>query len=190
MTAAFAAAYAAAALAGAGEIHGVVTAGEPGGDVVVWVDGSKTADPPVAKLVLTQKDMAFSPHLLVAVAGQTVLMPNEDDLAHNVFSGSEAQRFNLGIYAKGETKSVVFAQPGIVDVQCSIHKRMNAKVVVVPDAHFTRAEAGAPYRIRDVPAGQHTIKVWREGFSQQSRQVTVPDRGEVVLNLTLEPLAK
>src|SRR5262245_63482085 len=93
----------AATLAGAGEIHGVVTAGEGGGDVVVWVDGPKVPEPPVAKIVLTQKDMAFSPHLLVVVAGQTVLMPNEDDLAHNVFSTSEAQRFNLGIYAKGET---------------------------------------------------------------------------------------
>lgn len=177
--------------AGAGEIHGVITAGEvDSGAVVVWVDGPKAAEPPAAKLVLTQRDMAFSPHLLVAVAGQTVLMPNEDDLAHNVFSISDPQRFNLGIYAKGETKSVVFAQPGLVNVQCSIHKRMNAKILVVPDAHFAQVESGRAYHIREVSAGQHTLKIWREGFAEAQREIAVPDRGDAIINVTLEPLPK
>jgi len=41
------------------------------------------------------------------------------------------------------------------------------------------------YRIEGVPAGTHTLVLWNETIEPETRQVTVPDGGEVEVNLTV-----
>ena len=188
--------------AGAGEIRGVVTVktpvphartdakAPPSRDVVVWVTGLKGTGVPTERPVLAQKGMEFSPSLLVVVAGQTVAMPNDDDLAHNVISESPAKRFNLGIYPKGDTKFVTFDQAGRVDVRCSLHRRMAAEILVVPNAYYSLGAAGARYRISDVPAGRYVVKAWKPGLGEVEHEVQVPERGEVALNFDLDGATK
>jgi plastocyanin len=154
-------------------------------DVVVWITGSGASAVPAARLVLAQRNMEFSPSVLVVVAGQTVEMPNEDDLAHNVISSSNAKRFNLGIYPKGESKLVTFDQVGLVDVRCSLHKRMRASILVVPNLHFAMATAGGSYQITGIPAGRYTVKTWKPGTVETLQEIDVPDRGEVVRNVSI-----
>jgi hypothetical protein len=43
-------------------------------------------------------------------------MPNDDDVVHNAYSFTGLNQFNLGLYAKGESRTVVFDHTGIVDV--------------------------------------------------------------------------
>ena len=50
---------------------------------------------------------------------------NEDSFFHNVFSLSDAKMFDLGSYAKGKSKSVVFDQAGKIEVECAIHPSMH-----------------------------------------------------------------
>jgi hypothetical protein len=89
---------------------------------------------------------------------------------------------HLGIYPKGESRTVTFTKPGVVDLFCSIHRRMNAKLIVVPNPYFNQADGSGSYRIASVPAGKYVVKMWSEGMGEQSKIVNVPAKGEVTLD--------
>jgi plastocyanin len=184
-------------VAQAGTVSGLVTtAGRPGArsrldpsatpvPVVVWVDGPRASALSGERLVLSQRNVQFSPLLLVVVAGQSVEMPNEDDIAHNVYSRSASKSFNLGIYGKGETKSVTFDQVGLIDVLCSIHHRMRAEILVVPNPHYALTAIGSRYQIRDLPGGAYSLRTWSKSVPETRQEIAVPENGDVTLNLSL-----
>ena len=89
---------------GAGETV-IVLAKLPAGLAVV---------PPAAtkRPALEQRQQAFVPRVLAVQAGTTVDFPNRDPVFHNVFSVSPAKRFDLGKYARGQSRSVRFDKPG------------------------------------------------------------------------------
>ncbi|HYX52701.1 MAG TPA: hypothetical protein VE783_04570, partial [Candidatus Limnocylindrales bacterium] len=64
---------------------------------VVWLEGQQDPKPPETAVKISQKNLQFSPDFLVAVKGQKVDMPNDDDVAHNVFSFTGQNQFNLGV---------------------------------------------------------------------------------------------
>src|ERR1700756_2134659 len=71
-----------------GKIH-VWSSKQP---AVIWLEGVKTFTVPTDRL---------------GVAGQTVEIPNQDFVAHNVYSISPAKQFNLRYYAMDEHKEVI-----------------------------------------------------------------------------------
>jgi plastocyanin len=77
-----------------------------------------------------QVKKAFSVPLLKAKVGDTVTFKNNDEFAHNVFSLSESQSFDLGSYKKGETRQVKLSAPGTIEVECAIHPEMKMKIEV------------------------------------------------------------
>ena len=81
------------------------------GQAVIWLDGPGAGGQPVAAEITTA-DKAFSPHVLVVPVGSTVSFPNHDPFNHNVFSLSDEQPFDLGLYGRGETRSVRFTRAG------------------------------------------------------------------------------
>ncbi|HLJ85337.1 MAG TPA: hypothetical protein VKZ53_00860 [Candidatus Angelobacter sp.] len=154
-------------------------------NVVVWLeDETKAPDTP---LRISQKNLEFSPDFLIAVKGQKVEMPNDDDVAHNVFSFTGPNQFNLGLYAKGEYRTVTFEKTGIVDIFCSIHRHMHARIFVLPSRYFAVGHAGQTFAINDVPPGKHILKAWHERSLMVVKTVIVPKSGTVNLNILLEP---
>lgn len=79
-----------------------------------------------------QINKQFSISKLTIKAGDTVVFKNSDKVQHNVFSLSDVQSFDLGSYPQGESRSVVFGKPGIVDIECSIHPDMVMTIEVKP----------------------------------------------------------
>jgi plastocyanin len=77
-----------------------------------------------------QAKKAFTVQVLKAKVGDTVTFKNDDEFAHNVFSLSESQSFDLGSYKKGETRQVKLAAPGTIEVECAIHPEMKMKIEV------------------------------------------------------------
>lgn len=73
---------------------------------------------------------AFTVPVLKAKVGDVVTFKNEDEFAHNVFSLSEVQSFDLGSYKKGETRQLTLTKPGTIDVECAIHPEMKMKIEV------------------------------------------------------------
>ena len=77
-----------------------------------------------------QAKKAFTVGMLKARVGDSVTFRNDDEFAHNVFSLSDVQSFDLGSYKKGEVRSVKLTAPGVIEVECAIHPEMKMKIEV------------------------------------------------------------
>jgi len=144
---------------------------------VVAVEGRKF--PPGPEAVMDQKQLTFVPHILPVVTGTTVAFLNSDGLRHNVFSSSEAKRFNLGSFPQGVTKHVVFDKPGVVELLCNVHSEMSAFIIVTDTPYAAVVGPDGRYVLERVPTGTHTVVAWHEQLAEERRQVVVPD-GEAV----------
>jgi plastocyanin len=135
---------------------------------------------------LDQRNESFLPHVLAITAGTTVEFPNSDPTYHNVFSLSRTKSFDLGRYAEGHSKSVLFDRPGIVRVFCDIHSHMNAWILVFAHRFFAMTGDDGRYRIDNIPPGTYSVRVWNEAVAAEAQSVTV-ERGttSVELNFTL-----
>jgi plastocyanin len=137
--------------------------------VVVWLEplGSRRelAKPALAKTArarMIQKDKTFSPHVLAIPLGATVEFPNFDPIFHNAFSNYDGKPFDLGLYAPGTSRSVVFSRPGIVRVFCNIHATMSAVIAVLETPYFDVSKQNGSFEIADVPAGDYRLRVFHE----------------------------
>lgn len=155
-------------------------------NVVVWLEGAHDSKPPETTIKISQRSLQFSPDFAIAVKGQKIEMPNDDDVVHNVYSFTGQNQFNLGLYAKGESRTVVFDQTGIVDVFCSIHHQMHARVFVVPTKYFANGMPGHSFTLADVPPGKYVLKAWHQRSRMMQKTIVVPASGSVTADINLE----
>lgn len=174
-----------APFAQAGELKGKVHAWNRSQPAVVWIEGTMKVEAPAERPSVVQRKGAFSPSFLVVVAGQTVEMPNQDLVAHNVYSKSPAKQFDLGYYAMGEHKEVTFDKPGLIELGCSIHQFMRGKILVVPNLYFATLDPDGEFTIRNLPGGNYVLKFWSADGPELAKHVTVPLSGVAVVNLEL-----
>jgi plastocyanin len=168
--------------AGAGDVSGRVSLALEGarlaelGPIVVFLEpegGGRVAAAAGRRPAIHQHNARFEPDFLVVTAGQTVEMPNDDTIFHNVFSFSRPNDFDLGVYPAGELRTVTFAHPGLVKLYCSIHESMSGAVLVTPSPWFARAGPDGEYRIPSVPPGRYGLRVWNEMLPLLERDVVV-----------------
>jgi plastocyanin len=148
--------------------------GHPQKDVVVWLEGGTPA--PAAgrrKIVLDQRNLAFSPRVLAVSVGTQVEMPNSDRVFHNVFSFHDGKRFDLGLYPVGTAKVVTFDTPGLSRIFCNIHPTMAAYVLAVASAYLAVSDSRGEFAIVRVPEGTYTYHAWRPGDETTTGKVTV-----------------
>jgi plastocyanin len=151
-------------------------------NIVIYLKSApalSTPDKKIKDLQMVQLGETFIPHVLPIVKGSTVRFPNQDPIFHNVFSLSATKSFDLGRYPKGDSRSVVFDEPGIVPVFCHLHSDMSAIILVLENPYFAVPDAGGRYRIENVPAGNYTLVAWHERSEQVERQVEV-ESGQVL----------
>ena len=149
----------------AGALHGtILLEGKPLsslGLVMLWPKGGKVAKRPAKFRVIEQRNKTFAPHLMAVPLGSTVAFPNFDSIYHNVFSLSQPQRFDLGLYKSGDMRQVVFDKPGIIRLGCNIHANMSAYLVVVDAPHYVVAEDGA-FAFKSLKPGKYKVQAWSE----------------------------
>ena len=87
--------------------------GKPVQNAVIWLDAPGAA-PFVQEgpVVVDQRNLSFSPHVLAVRVGTLVEFPNSDHVFHNVFSFKDGKKFDLGMYPAG-------AKTKPVDASCS-----------------------------------------------------------------------
>jgi hypothetical protein len=119
-------------------------------------------------------NLVFAPHVLPVLAGTTVDFLNSDKVLHNAFSPDTcAEKFNLGTWPQGQTKSYTFKSECAATVLCKVHPEMEAFVVAVPTPYFAVTKADGSYTIADVPDGAYTVKVWHPKLKAAQKAVTV-----------------
>ena len=169
----------------AGTIEGKTS---PGG-AVVFVDAipGKTFPAPTTEPVLSQKGLAFDPHVVAVQEGATVQFQNDDSVQHNVFwpsvGGNKKLAHNMGTWPKGEKRPFKFAQPGVAPLLCNVHPEMSGYIVVSPTPYFAQSDAAGNYKIDNVPDGKYTLTAWHEGSKLQSKPVNVTGTGKADFTL-------
>lgn len=152
----------------------VKVAGKAAHNAVVWLEApNATGQAPPARVVLDQRNLSFSPHVLVVRVGTTVEFPNNDKVFHNVFSFRDGKKFDLGMYPKGTSRPIVFDKPGLARLFCNIHPNMAAYVMAVDTPYFAVSDERGAFSIGGVPPGRYTYHAWRPGGQPISGSATV-----------------
>lgn len=154
------------------------------GQAVVWLATSRTFGSSPVQAEISTADKQFSPHVMVVPAGSTISFSNHDPFNHNVFSLSEANPFDLGLYGRGETRSVRFTRPGIMRVYCNVHAQMSAVVVVRDNPYFSQPGGDGSFSLPAVPAGDYQLHLWHERAPEVIHPLSVPAGG--IRDLALE----
>ena len=155
-------------------------------DAVVWLEGVPRTRAGPARADMKQESKRFLPKVVAVVKNGTVEFPNSDPVYHNVFSVSGGNRFDLGLYRSGASKSKKFEETGIVRVYCNIHPQMVGFVVVVDSDHVAVTGADGSFRFDNVPPGSYVVKAWHEEGGEVSQPVTVHASGEPPVALRLD----
>ncbi|NWJ41988.1 MAG: DUF2012 domain-containing protein [Geothrix sp.] len=168
----------AALCAQAGDIHGKVTCKgvRDSADAVVYVAAipGKTFAAPAAHAKMDQKNLVFIPHVMAVLAGTTVDYLNSDAVLHNVFSPDACcDKFNLGTWPQGQSKSYTFKKECAATLLCKVHPEMEGFVVTSPTPYFAVTKADGSFTIPNVPDGAYTVKVWHPKCKPSQKAVTV-----------------
>ncbi len=178
----------AAEAAKTGIVKGTITiGGKPTSDVVVSIEGLPAEKPKTqnsklktAKGVMDQRDMKFLPRVLPMLVGTTVDFSNNDKVWHNVFSTSEAKKFDLGLYPQGQSRSVTFDKAGVIRILCNVHPNMEAYVVVKEHAYFAATDKRGNYQISNVSLGKYRLEIWHPEFGTKVESFNLVREGEVL----------
>jgi plastocyanin len=146
-------------------------------------DGPKFPPKPPVTEMLNQQGARFEPDLVVIPVGSTVEFPNSDPIFHNVFSLSKAQPFDLGYYPKGQSRTVKFNNPGVVQVYCHIHANMYAAIVVTASPWFQKPASDGAFSFSNVPAGRYRLIAWHKIAGLHKVDVEVPESGSVDVSI-------
>jgi len=141
---------------------------------VVYLVGSVAGSrAPTTSVQMVQRDTAFAPAAVVLGVGGSVDFPNEDPFFHNVFSYSASQRFDLGRYPQGQSKTVDFTEAGVVSVFCEVHDKMRGVIIVTENPYHAVVSQDGSFRIDGVPPGEHRVAFWSADHEATEQTVTV-----------------
>jgi plastocyanin len=124
----------------------------------------KFSEPPKKNFQMDQKNLTFSPHVLVIPQGASVSFPNNDEVDHNVFSLSRTKKFNFGSYKPGQSYDVVFDKPGIVELRCDVHAEMIAYILVMKSPYYALTDKSGRFQmdVTGLSPGKYALKTWHE----------------------------
>jgi hypothetical protein len=135
-----------------------------------------------SRVVLDQRNLTFTPHVLAVRVGTTVEFPNNDKVFHNVFSFRDGKKFDLGMYPKGMSKRIVFDKPGLARLFCNIHPNMAAYVMAVDTPYFAVSNESGTFSIAGIPPGTYTYHAWRPGGQPLTGSITLDGNHTLEIN--------
>jgi plastocyanin len=157
--------------------------GEKIKDAVIYAmpyDHSANAGIKPGKAIVDQIDKEFVPHVIAIYVGSEISFPNHDQIRHNIYSFSEAKKFEIPLYKGVAAKPVVFDQPGVVVIGCNIHDWMKAYIFVSRTPFFTISDINGQAKIVDLPAGKYDVQIWHPNLQD------IPEKTNQVVTLSSE----
>ena len=153
-------------------VHGAD--GQPAPNVVVQLMPAHPAalKPPVAPVVIAQRDIHFVPYLTAVPVGTTVRFSNEDPYDHHLRSEPggpfgnipPAREFEMRLAAASGDKvasaEVKFDKAGVVVLGCHLHSSMRGHLFVSETPWVAVTDANGLATIADVPEGATELRTW------------------------------
>ncbi len=117
-----------------------------------------------ARVKLENKGCRFSPHVCLLRTSQTLVISNEDSVAHNTAAYlNRNDPFNeVTAPGKSTERNIELIERQPVKVACSIHPWMMGWLVVSDHPYAAVTDADGRFRIRQLPVGEHTVQIWQE----------------------------
>jgi hypothetical protein len=148
---------------------------------VARLDGIKEGKPmESAPLFYDNVGCRFEPHVMVAPAGAVLKVRNSDDMLHNshfflVDGAAKKNLINMALPKKGQVieNAKILRKEGLVSVQCDAHDFMQGFIWVVSNPYGAVTGDKGEFKLTDVPAGTHKLKIWHEGLGEKEISVTV-----------------
>ncbi len=121
----------------------------------------------------------ISPALIALGLGSVLTIENADGRPHRIVARSGPQPCDLGDLARGGVCRFEAKQTGVIPIRCGLHKDLSAEIVVLAHAAFTIVGGDGSYRLPQLPPGHATIVAYSPHLGEISREVEVPESGEV-----------
>ena len=128
--------------------------------VTVAPTESRTHRQTAATAVMDQLDLAFAPRVLVVAVGTSVMFPNNDSVSHQVYSFSEAKKFQLPLYKGVHHPPITFEREGLVVLGCNIHDEMVGYIYVTDAPFFGKTDTDGILHVHNIPGGDYRVSVW------------------------------
>lgn len=134
---------------------------------------------PTTAVAFDQMGCKYVPHVATVRVGQPVKCVSSDGAAHNVHTNpvaNQGENFIVQPNDKtGRELKLALKETLPLKVTCDIHSWMNAYWVVTDHPYAAVSDAEGKFKIENLPAGEHTFRVWheRQGYLNREYKVTV-----------------
>jgi len=161
-------------------------------NVVVWLELAKGQKLPIvvlpdsrklpAEVTLTNRNCRFEPHIAVMTTKQTLVLGNDDTIAHNTLANLLYNSpFNEAIgTGSAVKKKLTRSERRPAQVSCPIHAWMKGWVVVKDHRYVGVSDTHGRFQIPDLPPGEWTFQFWHEKAGYLSKMAlksgTIEDR--------------
>lgn len=118
------------------------------------------------KLEVDQKACTFSPHVLIAPLGSSVVVLNSDDVLHNFHITKGATTLINEAQPEGSpAREVTMKSAGLLSVTCDVHPWMHSYVFVAENPYYALTDAQGGYSIENIPPGDYSLSLWRDNWN-------------------------
>ena len=151
--------------------------------------GNRTFDAPKEPVTLNQSGCKYKPHVLGAMAGQTISVVNSDPTTHNIHPTPKDNReWNESQAPKAPPLEKSFArQEVMMPVQCNQHPWMRMYIGVVKNPFYAVTGSDGKYEIKGLPPGDYTIAFVHEKLGEQDQKVTVAAKDSKTVDASFKP---
>jgi hypothetical protein len=152
-------------------------------NVVLFIEGTPIQGlSPQRENVIESTGCRFSPRVMAMVKGEKLIVKNSDPKLHIAHSYLDQRTvFTLSLPFRGTRLEITqkIRKPGILKVLCDTHAWMKAYIHVFDHPFFAVTDERGTFSIANIRAGQYTLKAWHEEAGIQSKEVVVPEEGEI-----------
>lgn len=154
-------------------------------NAVIYVKKGPAAPAATKTVTMDQRGLLFVPRVLPIQKGWTVQFLNSDAVAHSVFT-RDGEKYDLGSYPKGESRTHAFASTGVYRQLCAVHSDMLAFIVVLDTPWFAVSDKAGQFTLPALPPGAYTLGVWHEKLVAADVQVQVVAGKAARVDVTLQ----
>jgi len=162
-------------------------------NVFIYVESGldeKKFEIPSEPVVLNQVGCVYVPHVLGAQVGQNIDILNSDGTLHNVHAMPKNKNnaaFNEAMPGARKKITKKFNDSEVmVRMKCDVHPWMGAYIGVVNHPFFTVSDENGNFSIKNLPAGEYTLKAWHERLPPKTTTIKVADDGESSVNFIMK----
>ena len=156
--------------------------------MIISKDGIPLNANEIEKIIIDQKDKEFAPYMTALSVGSSAIFPNNDKIRHQVYSFSEAKKFEIPLYKNAPEQPIDFDKTGVVALACNIHDWMKAYIFVSPSSLYAITDANGKTKIDNLPNGKLEVQVWHprlKGKPESTTQIIMPTDAQPI-SFTIE----